>query len=247
MAAPVVDVQRGTDSGGSPAGTSLTTPAMTTGGTNRVLVAFIAFNKESGAVPTVSSVTDTSGLTWTKLDAVTLATYTITNPIIARGEIWWAQAPLLLSSVTVTANFSSAPTAAVLDVVAFSGCYALSTPFDSNASNPTHASDVSGSSTLPTATISTSQADDLIIGWGFCGRNSQSNATGWTNLAIHSPSPDFPASFFTIIETKSFAATQSGLAVSPNTNTTDWGMYALALTGDAPPAPITKSYGQVIC
>jgi hypothetical protein len=245
MSAPSIDVATsGTSTASSTVGTGA---SVSTSGTNRVLLAFVTCDKSAGAAPTVNSITDTAGLVWTKIFGNTLV-YTVAGTgLQTRLEVWWAPAAAQLSSDTVTATFSASATGAHIDVASFSGCNSISAPFDVNGSNPSGASDVTGTSGVPDTLLSTTSVDTTVLGMYYGGRNSIGNGAGFTTIANGFIDPATNQEYFTALGYQSFSAVQTNLAVNANGSTTFWGMFGVALSGDPPPAAITKSQAMVIC
>jgi len=145
---------------------------------------------------TVTSITDTAGLTWTKLGAwsVTLQTqglalagggYELNNFPGSDLEIWWAYAVNQLTNDTITVNFGGSPSNQGLSWSSFIGVDYI-TPWQSNAI------------TTITGVLGEYQNDILVVpGWGNSFDSLLSNISTLTlNVAISTygliAATDFP-------------------------------------------------------
>ena len=140
-------------------------------GAGSILVLAIMAEWESsvGASGSVSTITDTSGLTWAKR----FQSQTGGTEPYMDVETWWAYTPDAISSQTVTINFDlpsstnfDAASVAEIVVEGFTGIAYISTPWDANVSAPAHTYD-SGSGN-PSTTLSTTSSDTLILGICAC-------------------------------------------------------------------------------
>lgn len=243
MASPVLD-SHVANVLGTGAITSITATGLSTGGTDEVLLAFVVNNQTGAAV--TSTVTDSTGLTWTLLVGTTYSYSHSSTAYLRRVEIWWAPAPLKITSGTVTATFSGSALNAVISVIAISGCFNYLAPFDTNGSNFSVNTDMSGASTLPTVSISTSEADDLLIAF-YHGFSELSVASPFIQINAGSPTFSFASSWSYAVAEDTVSSTQGGLAIPLASTSTIWGMHAIALSGGAPVAAITKSQAIVVC
>lgn len=189
------------DVGLGSAHSSIVLPALSTSGTNRLIVVVAAVN---GPAVVVSSVTSTSSLTFT-LRATCGGDYPI--------EEWVAVAAAQLTNEVITVNYSAATTFSQANAFGISGGN-TSTKYDSNGSLP------ATSTADANLSISTSNANTLIIG-GFRIVNGVPNAPGgsWTVL-----SPGTTSYFLTFYQIAS--ATQSGLTVPKGAGNTTNGALA---------------------
>lgn len=247
MSSPIFDTSSGASSNTSVASIA-TGAALSTSGINRVLLAFITCNQATGtAAPTVSTLTDTLGLVWTKIFGNTLS-YTVGGGAVqTRMELWWAATAAQITNDNVTAALSGTALGASIDVVAVSGCNNIALPFDIHANNPSSASDVTGTSGTPSTLLSTTSIDTLVLGMYYGGRNSITNGTGFTNIINRFVNPAVNKEYFTALGYEAFSSVQTALPVNGSAATTFWGMLGVALTGDAPPPPVTRSQALVVC
>lgn len=190
------------------------TATITTTIANCVLVAYVGLNNTPSSL-TVNSVTG-GGLTWTFRKRVTFTGAGFFNTL----EEWYAIAPTILSAVTFTATASASSSFGVLNVFAVSGAD-TTTPFDANAAVPASAS--GAAAVTPTVNVSTSNANDMLIGFiSTPGGGGTSAGAGFTKIGSNTNS--------LIVEQKTVTATQTNTAVLSGTSpTTPWGLLADAI------------------
>jgi len=205
------------DGSGSGTGSSATsyTISLTTSHANDVLY----LSHVNGQSATVSSVTSSPSLTWTHRASVTYSTVASpTNDLETWYAIWSSS-----GSITITVNLSASVNSAG---VAFGVSGAnTGSPFDTNGAIPaTNRGDAGTSSSV---TISTSNANDLLIGAvGVLGNPSLTVGSGTTLVATQAVS--------TIRETsdeyKIVSSTQSNLALTYSwSGSQDWGSIGDAI------------------
>jgi len=213
---------------GSASGTSATATAttgtLTTSGTSDVIIVN-AGTSVSGT--TVSSVTAT-GLTFHHRVSVSLAS-------VDEEEEWYATTTSTFSG-TISVTWSAAGNN-VVEAFGISGANTAS-PFDAQSGNPVTAT---GSGSNPTASITTSNANDFVFGLTEDARTSSStcrtisSATG-TNINEQNSGATTPCDGVGgeyVVE----STTQSGLAVSfslSSTSTTQWTEIADAVQASTP-------------
>lgn len=166
--------------------------SLTTTSADDVIILIIANEKntDDASDTTVTSVSDTAGLTWTLHKQFN---WQITHGSVTRQdmEIWWAHAPSALTGDTITvttANTSTNALAGLTDdscFVAFgiSGAN-FTSPFDTNVSIPASGADPSqGNSTMTRQVtgISTTSVDTMLI-------SAMANSFNQTGTSITSPS-----------------------------------------------------------
>jgi hypothetical protein len=178
--------------GSASSGTSFACTGITTTLPNCVLVLFTCFNG-SGTI-SVSSVTDTAGLTWTKRTATSVGA----QPI----EEWYAIAASLLSSNVITVNLSAANGYANAIVVAISGANTAS-PYDTNVSLPA----LSASAT--SVSVSTTAANTIILG-GL--RSNNATQTAGAGFALIS------GANFALVEYDIVSSAQTSLTVTSSSS-----------------------------
>jgi fibronectin type 3 domain-containing protein len=132
---------------GSSASTSITSPSLSTAGTNELLVAFLASDGPATSTSAFTSVA-TSGLTWTLRKRM--------NTQYGTAEIWTAPAAAKLSKVTVKASRSGSYRSSLV-VAAFKGASLTTIGAVGGAS---------AGSGAPTATVTTTRAGSWVWGVG---------------------------------------------------------------------------------
>ena len=113
----------------------------------------------SSGYPSVSSVTDTASLTWHSREVFQVHGIGSATDYFDVEE-WYAYSSNSLSSDSITVHISSATKKFAINVFGISGANSGS-PFDTNSGVPGTSS---GSSSSPSVSISTSNANDIIIG-----------------------------------------------------------------------------------
>jgi hypothetical protein len=136
--------------------TSTATVTLTTTSTNDVIVVQTVNNSASSV--TVTGVTDTAGLTWTKRAGVDWDTSGR-----FRAEEWYAIAPTALSNDTITVSYSSAASHSIRNFAFGVSGANTTTPFDTNGSLPATAQFVDATKNI-SATISTTNPNSILIG-----------------------------------------------------------------------------------
>ncbi len=132
---------------------------------------------------------------------------TSSNSVTFDAEEWYAVASSPLSSASVTATLSSSDSAATwIAVLGVSGGNTAS-PFDSSLSLP-----ATSSGTSPSATISTSNANDMLL-YG-CAANAGGIAAGFTSIYSNTYPPDQNE----YVGYEAVSATQTNLVTSCGTN-----------------------------
>lgn len=169
---------------GTAVGTS-TTVNLTTSVANDVIIVVVTVNDV-----TVSSVTasNISGLTLRKRQAISGGGFYI--------EEWYGVASGTLSSETITINFSGTTSLATIDAFGISGAD-TSTIFDSNGALP-------DGQTTSHCSITTSNADDFLIGCYRLAGTTPTEGTGWTKIS---------GADYQLTEYKIVSATQSAIDV----------------------------------
>lgn len=151
--------------GGSAASSSVASASFTTSLANDILVATLVV--EAAALTTVSSISDTAGLTWNKKLS---GSVTGSGSLNCSVEIWWAYSAAALSSAeTVTATLSGTADAANIIVTSVNGCTNFSQPWDLNA-NATFSQIVTTTTGLPHSpyadpvlTLSSNVANTMVV------------------------------------------------------------------------------------
>lgn len=173
MASPTVD---GTAFNSTWHATSSATVTLTTTLANDIILIAVGL-ENAAALYQVSSVTSVSGLSFTR------RSQKVSNAMNVVIETWQAQSSSILSGEVITVNVTgsgSALDAGVIFAAGINGVGLLSAPNDTDASLP-----ASGQSagTPPSATYSTSEADDLLVGF-YCANSSTGSVppTGWTTV-----------------------------------------------------------------
>jgi hypothetical protein len=155
--------------------------SITTVGANEVLVVCFYAGQTNAGAPSgisVSSVSDTAGLTWAKRAALPWQRGDTRRNAI---EVWWALKPTAgATTITVTANVTI--DGACLGVVALKNLYNPASPWDTNASLP--GSQAASGTTAPSVTVSTQQIP-LVLAFGGAQQNTMTSSrtpVGFTSL-----------------------------------------------------------------
>lgn len=85
------------------------------------------------------------------------------NPCYGDTELWWACSSSALSTTSITVTFGTSIDNAVMILVPVTGVCPSAAPFDTNVGLPGKASNLTNSTTTVGATVSTTQASDLIF------------------------------------------------------------------------------------
>lgn len=154
------------------AATSSATVTLSTTATNELISVAICI-ENAAAARTVSSVTSTSGLVWTKRSSQS----TTNNVLIER---WWAFTAAIVTSEVITVTLSGSIDAGCLIASSVHGLFNPGLPYDPNVGVPISAV---ATSTPPAATYSTTNVDDLLIAI-YCSNNSTgvTAPAGWTKV-----------------------------------------------------------------
>lgn len=147
---------------------------LTTTSANDIVIVVVVLNDPT-APGTVSTVSATGGTgtvgTFTKRSSIT-GTNTLGSQMDL--EVWWALATTTLTTKTITVNFSGTPDSSKAFSFAISGANTAA-PWDTNGSLPKTVTQAT--SGTPTATgVSTSNANDILL--GFCGLPTGSETAG---------------------------------------------------------------------
>lgn len=180
-------------------GATLALPGLTTTNTNVVAVVFVLLNGSAAAV-TVSSITDTAGLTWTLRTRLSAAGGDAKQSV----EEWWATSASALSSNVITLNLAGTMVFATASAFGISGAD-TTTPFDVNGSLPSS----SATNNSTSVTLSTTAANTMVLG---CFREGSAGSptagTGYTQIL---------GANFMLTEYQIFTSAQTSLAVTQTT------------------------------
>lgn len=194
----------GTAANGVHLGTSIGA-ALTTGNDSDLIVVFISIGGTGGANSTVT-VTDADSMTWHLR-----ASDSGTSP--PQTE-WYAVASGTLASDTITAHSS---VSANIQILAFGVSDANSAPFDTDASLPSYQT---GSGSTPSGTVSTSNANDMILGFLNSGSSPTITAgSGYTLISTdYGSAPTGAGEYEIVSSTVSSKAVDFSLSLSPGWN-----------------------------
>ena len=242
MASPVLDTTFGNFTAtGYVGGLTVTTAGNTakTAGSNEVVVAVVSYESNSNTPPTISGITESSStLTFSKVGYIES-----TDPSGETIEVWTAPAASQYnaagSSLALTINWTSG--ASDIDdycalTFAVQGVASITSPLDSNTGLPASASNNGTSTTPPTVTFSTSQADDLLIGISARARDTGGTVvpSGWTQIGSVGTEA---GSLYQQLAAyyKSVTATQSSASFKDASTANDpsWTEMVLAFTADS--------------
>ena len=158
------------------ASTRVTTAALSTGGSNRLLLAFVAADNTSSTNTKVTSISG-GGLTW---QLVVRA-----NAQRGTAEIWRAFAASPVTNIAVTATLSQS-VASSMTVLALTGV-------DTSGANGSGAigavASAGGASGAPKATLTTTRAGSWVFGVGNDWDNAISRAVGSNQALVHQYMP----------------------------------------------------------
>jgi hypothetical protein len=201
------------DGSASNTATTSTAPTVTLSTTlaNDIIVVAL-FSAKVTTPATVTTISDTAGLTWAKRSSRQYLSGTQDNL-----EVWWALSSGILSSDVITVNLNSAPSQSTLIAFGVNGAD-LTSPWDPNASLPVTASgtgvpSVSGVSTTKSNTIllafeghSSTTADTAGIGFSLIKAQAAGSLIG---SAAQSQVVSSPQSSVTVAFGTSFGGTVS--------------------------------------
>ena len=206
------------------------TVTLTTSNSNDIIYVFVTV-RDNG--PTVSSVT-AGGLTFARRGTVVNAGNVI-------GDAWFAIAGSALLSSAITVSLTGGSTRITITAFGVSGAN-TSCPFDPNVTSPSTATGNSGTASV---TVSTSTANDFLLGliavWIPNGGTTPtfSPGTGFTTIQAVSSSAGGVSNVQGDSQYEVVSSSQTNLAVSGTINPADqWGMI-----GDA----IQTGAGTAVC
>lgn len=185
----------------------------------------------------VSSVSDTAGLTWQKRSATTAEFVGGYEP--DDTEVWWAYAPSPLSSDTITATMSGGEVSTDCQGLIAFGVNGANTsnPWDTNGSLPVDGfTDYGTPTTASVSPVSTSAANTMLLGFLstpnglFNGDPAYAAGTGYTRIA-YSDLEACSSSNAQAIEYQVVSSAQSGAttAFSASTPANGWVMIGDAI------------------
>lgn len=151
-------------------GTTSVTSTISTGGTNRVLVATVSYNPSGNNIATVSG----AGLTWTRARSISNSTNAVSI------EVWTATSSVQLSSQKITASFGSTTERATLVLSAYSGAD-LNSPVGSLCS----ATGTAVGTNAISCSLTTQRDQSLVIGNVARQRNIVSWLSAGTNYTLN--------------------------------------------------------------
>ena len=152
--------------------TTLASPALSTTAANELLLAFVAADDTGSGGQTVTGITG-GGLTWVLVRR--------TNAQRGTSEIWRTFAPSALTNVTITATLSQSA-AASMTVMSFKNVATTGTS-GSGAIGATGSG--SAGSGGPTATLTTTRPNSLVIGVGNDWDNDTARTVGSGQTMVH--------------------------------------------------------------
>lgn len=224
MASPVIDGHA----------KNITWPHLATSGTVTIvstanavdMVSLFVIIENVAAAISVSSVSSTSGLTWTRRTTQTNPT----NHVVV--EEWSAPTSSVLSNEVITVNVSAAPDSVVLVAFGVHGVFSTATPFDSNVSLPAVGI---ANAAVATATYSTTQADDLLLACYATNSSAGITApTGWTLVDGGTNSNAGGLRFcLGVVYSKSVSAAQTSQTFTTPSNGTNNVALVDAMTADS--------------
>lgn len=189
---------------GNGTATGTTSPpalSLTTTRTNDTIVLLIQLtNNTGGAAPSVTSISDTAGLTWASREVLA---FTTGGGNAIHLEEWYAVSSGILTSDAISLTLGGgAVGAGRVSAVAINGAN-LSTPFDPNVSLAASTSSTTGST--PSVTISTTKAKDILFNYLGDGSGSVSLGTvtrpsGFSQILSTGTFSDFSSSIVSTMQ-----------------------------------------------
>lgn len=171
----------------------------------------------------------TSGMKVSSISGTGINNFAVRKALALSGtgkdvELWYGYAPLALSSVTITVTANHTIAAAALSVFGVSGGY-YTVPGDPNSSIPATATG-SSSGTATVSGVSTSNANDMLIGVvGIEAATTETAGSGFTLIDSKTSTSLAVATQYEIV-----SATQSSISVAFGTTTGGaWGIIADAI------------------
>lgn len=224
---------------------SSSTSTLTGGGTitasiGEIEVVTVSHESVSGAVPTVTSVSDGTANVCIKRFAATQKP----EPMFGASEgfeVWWCYVANALTGATITVQMSAAIDDAVVIVAGyqgFTGTNYQTNPWDSNISLPGTAQSASATPSAPSVTgvSTTSTAGMLLSGQVTSSSSTTTTPSGWTlvKTAFNSGASNQVQG---ILSDLAYASAQSGITVTGGAGLEGWIFWVDALTdqGGAPP------------
>lgn len=149
--------------------------SLTTTLTNDIVVVIVGYAINGGGTPpTVSSITDTAGLTWTRRGGAS----GLTNGHSSVVDVWWAHAASVLTADSITATLSGSIDDGTLVAIAVNGAASLTAPFDTNASLP-----ATGVTSGSLSGVSTTSSEGLLLdAVGTSANNTPTLSSLWTQI-----------------------------------------------------------------
>lgn len=225
-------------------GTSRTSNTMNYGSSvaNVVIICSVAMTSPTNTAPSITSMTDSTGLTWIKAGGTskTGATRGVTgSPRAHAHETWYAISTSAISSHTITANFANTIDTGIMLITRLTGCN-LTDPIDRNVALPaTSTFDSASAATLALSGINTNTANVLIYGVassiGAGNNNSGVTLTGGTGNFGGGTFTASGGTNFVIMNQvgKQYTSIQTGVSAASTGSVNEGQMFAIAFTADA--------------
>lgn len=229
-----------------------TIAATLTASIGEIVVVKVTNEAVSGAVKTVSTVSDGTANVYHKRFSATQ----VPEPGFGASEgfeIWWAYAANALVAATITATMSGTFDDAVMIVAGYQGftgtAYQI-VPWDINISLPATAQDNTASITTPTVSgvSTTSTAGMLLAGYATTFNGFPAAPTGFT-LVQQGFNSNGTNEITGGLFGKVYALAQSSVTIATTTNAVrGWIIWADALTdqGSAPPPSVISTGGSLL-
>ena len=214
-------------------GASSATIPVTTGGTDRIIIAHISTERNGSPRRTVTSVA-ASGLAFAKREDLDVGDGYGTSV-----EVWWAYAAAQQTALTITTTMSGGIDSGTLAVLAVSGVQNFTNPWTANSSVPKTAVDTGASSPVQVTGVSTTEPNCIVFGFygGETGStpNAETTPTAFTQAYARQ---NWGGSRHSSIwaEYYIFSSAQASITVGSASSTlSNWGMIADAITDATPP------------
>jgi hypothetical protein len=233
-APPTIDASGVTNTNLAATATSGTANVTTTSTNDAIIVAVMSqMAAAHGSAPVVSSITGCS-LSFTKLTSI--AVLGTTDAVNVDLEVWSAPSTSAQSACPLTVTLAADSDGTSVSTFGVHGLNNTSSPLDSNALAKSCVSAVASVPSSPTLT--TTQANDLLVGFGFYAYASGPTAwttSAWSLLYNYTDTATAYSNGSAGASYKGVTATQSGVSVDLTTTKTGEpaALCGLAFTADA--------------
>ncbi|MDE2103864.1 MAG: hypothetical protein KGL39_41895 [Patescibacteria group bacterium] len=249
MAAPAQDEFFGGGAGG--VSTSTQNYTLVTARTNELMVLTIAYEQANSTANSVTSVTDSTGLTWRKHSSInftaTADSNGLTGPSYSAIDVWWAYGNFPSTGGSFTINFASAVDHFAVSALWYGGANSVQ-PFDQHSSLSGTSDFIGSTAGAPSLSLSTQTKDVQLVGYVMTPSNNtitagtfNSGAADYNHGAAFSTGGSFWCKMTDSGKASTSGFSNEAVAFSSNTNVL---MGAFAITADA--QPTSKTFGTMM-